>query len=135
MRRQKIFLLLGLALGLGAWAGTAEPAHAQQYNLNPFWYYPYYYFPHNFWPVMGPKWPEATSCWMCSNCPCRILQHREQQAPAPLKQGARLRLGSPARGLAEVEATIPIRIVAACLRGCSLPAHARSARARLTSGR
>jgi len=58
MRRQWKSPLLGLLLGLGVWAGLAEPAQAQQYNLNPFWYYPYYYFPHNFWPVMGPKWPE-----------------------------------------------------------------------------
>jgi len=51
-------ILLALVVGLGVFAADARPAQAQQYNLNPFWYYPYYYFPHNFWPVMGPKYPE-----------------------------------------------------------------------------
>jgi hypothetical protein len=58
MIRRRMIGLLGLVVGLGMMAGSAAPAHAQQYNLNPFWYYPYYYFPHNFWPVMGPKYPE-----------------------------------------------------------------------------
>lgn len=58
MFRRRIVMLLALAVGLGVFAADARPARAQQYNLNPFWYYPYYYFPHNFWPVMGPKYPE-----------------------------------------------------------------------------
>ncbi|MBL8794568.1 MAG: hypothetical protein JNM56_11735 [Planctomycetia bacterium] len=58
MLRRRILPLLALVVGLGVFAADAQPARAQQYNLNPFWYYPYYYFPHNFWPVMGPKYPE-----------------------------------------------------------------------------
>jgi hypothetical protein len=58
MIRRRLIALLGLVVGLGMMAGLATPAPAQQYNLNPFWYYPYYYFPANFWPVMGPKYPE-----------------------------------------------------------------------------
>jgi hypothetical protein len=58
MVRRWMAMLLTVALGVGAWAESAAPVQAQQYNLNPFWYYPYYYFPHNYWPIMGPKWPE-----------------------------------------------------------------------------
>ena len=58
MFRRRIMLLGALALAAVLWAGSATPARAQQYTLNPFWYYPYYYFPHNYWPVMGPKYPE-----------------------------------------------------------------------------
>ena len=43
---------------LGAWAGAASSAHAQNQELNRFYYYPYYYFPHNYWPSQGPQWPE-----------------------------------------------------------------------------
>jgi hypothetical protein len=50
--------LLALVLTLGTLLVSAESSPAQQYNLNPFWYYPYYYFPHNYWRVMGPQYPE-----------------------------------------------------------------------------
>jgi hypothetical protein len=52
-------------LTLAAFAGSAAPAQAQQYQyftgyqLNRYYYYPYVYFPHNYWPAMGPRWPEA----------------------------------------------------------------------------
>jgi hypothetical protein len=58
MLRRRILMALALALGFLFLAESATPARAQEYNLNPFWYYPYYYFPQNFWPVMGPKYPE-----------------------------------------------------------------------------
>ena len=45
---------------LAAWAGAASTGHAQNQELNRFYYYPYYYFPHNYWPSMGPQWPPPT---------------------------------------------------------------------------
>jgi len=51
-------VLLSMLVTLAVWAGSALPAQAQQYNLNPFFYYPFYYFPHNYWPVMSPQYPE-----------------------------------------------------------------------------
>jgi hypothetical protein len=59
MNRRIVLLVLGGLLAVGAWVGSAQPAHAQDASLNRFYYYPYYYFPHNYWPNMGPKWPEA----------------------------------------------------------------------------
>lgn len=50
--------LPGLTAGLVVLALGATPAHAQQRELNRFYYYPYYYFPHNYWPSQGPVWPE-----------------------------------------------------------------------------
>src|SRR2546430_17013838 len=58
MNRRFVFLVLGGLLALGAWAGFAQPAHAENAPLNRFYHYPYYYFPHNYWPSMGPQWPE-----------------------------------------------------------------------------
>jgi hypothetical protein len=57
MRRRLSMLLAGCLVAL-LWCGSARPASAQQYNLNPFFYYPYYYFPHNYWPATGPAYPE-----------------------------------------------------------------------------
>lgn len=58
--------LLALLL-LGAWSAAEQRATAQSgyyhyypgYQLSRFFYYPYHFFPHNYWPVMGPRWPEA----------------------------------------------------------------------------
>src|SRR5262245_50669278 len=68
---------LALTAVLGAALGSAGLANAQvyypngyyqpnlynnptqAYQLNNFFYYPYYYFPHNYWPMTGPRWPEA----------------------------------------------------------------------------
>ena len=57
MRRWLLTLTAGV-LGLALWGGTTSPAHAQQYELNRFFYYPYYYFPWTYWPIQGPRWPE-----------------------------------------------------------------------------
>jgi hypothetical protein len=57
MRRLWLALLAGV-LGLGLWAESATPAHAQDYTMGKFFYYPYYYFPANYWPQMTPRWPE-----------------------------------------------------------------------------
>jgi hypothetical protein len=56
-RRFKLALLVG-ALTLAGWLGSAKPAQAQVYNINPWFYYPYYYFPANYWPATSPNWPE-----------------------------------------------------------------------------
>ena len=60
MIRRLCIALLAVSLGVALWAGSAAPAHAQQYlgNMNRFFYYPYYFFPHNYWPTLGPQWPE-----------------------------------------------------------------------------
>ncbi len=58
MFRRWLISLVGGLLGFGLWLGWVEPATAQDYELNRFFYYPYYYFPHNYWPNQGPKWPE-----------------------------------------------------------------------------
>jgi hypothetical protein len=47
--------LLACVLGVCLWA---NPAQAQQYNLDRHFYYPYWYFPHSYWPTQGPRWPE-----------------------------------------------------------------------------
>lgn len=92
--KRRMALLLALALGLGWMAMDAEPAQAQQYNLNPFWYYPYYYFPHNYWPVMGPQYPEPPGtpyrpppAWM--SYPAYREQHwrYEMWSPTPYYRG------------------------------------------------
>ena len=46
------------ALAFALWAGSAQPAAAQEPTLPRFYYYPYYYFPHNYWPINSPQWPE-----------------------------------------------------------------------------
>src|SRR5262245_65627570 len=56
--RRVTLALCAAVLGIGLWAGAAQPVQAQNYNINNKFYYPYYYFPHNYWPVMSPQWPE-----------------------------------------------------------------------------
>src|SRR5258708_34801069 len=56
-RRWFARLLLG-SLVLGCCMIAAQPAQAQGFDPNRFYYYPYYYFPHNYWPSQGPQWPE-----------------------------------------------------------------------------
>lgn len=58
MFRRSLLSLLGALLVAAFWTGSATPAHAQQYEMNRFFYYPYYYFAWNYWPVQGPKYPE-----------------------------------------------------------------------------
>lgn len=56
--RRLVFGLLAGGVGLALWLGSGATAHAQQYNVNPFYYYPFQLFPANYWPVMSPPWPE-----------------------------------------------------------------------------
>ena len=46
------------ALAVALWAGSAQPAAAQDPTLPRFYYYPYYYYPHSYWPANSPQWPE-----------------------------------------------------------------------------
>src|SRR5437773_943829 len=57
--RRWLWTLAAGALGLALWGGATTPAQAQQYELNRFVCYPYCYFPWNYWPMQGPKYPEA----------------------------------------------------------------------------
>ncbi len=58
MLRRWLSALLPCLFGLALWAGAPTAAHAQQFEMNRFFYYPYYYFPGTYWPMQGPKWPE-----------------------------------------------------------------------------
>ena len=66
--KQGLWAALAVGLIAASWAGSANDAAAQQgspypqypsYQLNRWFHYPHYYFPHNYWPVQGPRWPEA----------------------------------------------------------------------------
>ena len=46
------------ALAVALWAGSAQPAAAQDPTLPKMYYYPYHYFPHSYWPANSPQWPE-----------------------------------------------------------------------------
>lgn len=43
---------------VGLWLGQPSQLRAQDWNLNPYFYYPYHFFPHNYWPANSPVWPE-----------------------------------------------------------------------------
>jgi hypothetical protein len=50
-------IVTGLLLA-GLWLAQPTQARAQDWNMNPYFYYPYHFFPHNYWPQNGPVWPE-----------------------------------------------------------------------------
>jgi hypothetical protein len=64
MKRALWALTVAGMLGFAADAAQAQQ-HYQHYHypssyqLNRWYYYPYTYFPHNYWPVQGPRYPEA----------------------------------------------------------------------------
>jgi len=57
LRRMRRALVAGVVLA-GLFLVRPSPARAQDWNMNPYFYYPYYYFPHNYWPITSPVWPE-----------------------------------------------------------------------------
>ncbi len=57
LRWMRRALVAGVLL-LAAWLAQPQQARAQDWNMNPYFYYPYHFFPHNYWPQNQPVWPE-----------------------------------------------------------------------------